>query len=484
MTGAAFFDLDRTLLRGASGPILTDAMNETGVVTTKVPGQGLLYGVFDVFGETLPSMVLARNATLVAKGKPATAFDEAAKLAAARLVDLIDPFAHLAIEQHRSAGRQVVLATTTPQHLVQPLADLLGLDAVIATRYSIDKTTGTFDGGLDGPFVWSTGKASAVRAWADQNDIDLAESYAYSDSVYDLPLLSAVGHPRAVNPDPRLYALATLRRWPIQHFDSSPGVAKIPLLGMEWQRAMQLLARPETLPYARFDVLGTEHVPSTGGVLIAANHRSYFDLPTMLLAMGRTGRTGRFMAKQELFDVPVLSQLLAGAGGIPVVRENKTPGGPDPFDAAELALRGGELVGVMPQGTIPRGPDFFSTDLKGYPGVARLAASTRVPVVPCAIWGTEQVWPRSSKIPQMFTYRNPPKITVRFGVPVELKYRSAAADTDRVMKAIAALLPNEARSRRRPTMQQLACSYPDGEVPAEDRWFARDVGAAPRDKGE
>jgi len=214
MTGAAFFDLDRTLLREASGPILAEAMNETGVVTTKVPGQGLLYGVFDVLGETLPSMLLARNATLVAKGKPVTAFDEAAKLAAARLSELIGPFAHLAIEQHRAEGRKVVLATTTPHHLVQPLADLLDLDGVIATRYSIHSTEGTFDGGLDGPFVWSTGKASAVRAWADQNGISMAESYAYSDSVYDAPLLSAVGHPCAVNPDPRLYALATHHRPP------------------------------------------------------------------------------------------------------------------------------------------------------------------------------------------------------------------------------------------------------------------------------
>lgn len=480
MTGAAFFDLDRTLLRGASGPVLTEAMNETGVVTTKVPGQGLLYGVFDLFGETLPSMLLARNATLVAKGKPATAFDEAAKLAAQKLVDLIDPFAHLTIEQHRAAGRKIVLATTTPQHLVQPLADLLGLDGVIATRYSVDSSKGVFDGGLDGPFVWSSGKASAVRAWAQQHDVDLAESYAYSDSVYDAPLLSAVGHPHAVNPDPRLYALATVRRWPVLHFDSSPGIAKIPLLGMEWQRVLQLLSRPETLPYARFEVLGTEHVPADGGVLIATNHRSYFDLPTMLLAMGRAGRTGRFMGKQELFDVPVLGQLLSGAGGIPVVRENKAPDAPKPVDAAELALRGGELVGVMPQGTIPRGPDFFSTDLKGFPGVARLAANTQAPVIPCAIWGTEQVWPRSSKIPQVLTLRNPPRITVRFGPPVELKYRSEAADTDRVMKAIAALLPKGARSKRRPTMEQLASTYPDGEVPTEDRWFARDVGTGDR----
>lgn len=473
MTGAAFFDLDRTLLRGASGPVITDALRDAGLVTTKVPGESLLYGVFNRFGETLPSMVLARNATLVARGKRAGAFDEAAKAAASGLMALIEPFAHLTLEKHRAAGRKVVLATTTPHHLIQPLADLLGLDAVIATRYSVDPISGRYDGGLDGPFVWSTGKLAAVRDWASENDVDLSESFAYSDSVYDLPLLSAVGHPHAVNPDPRLLVLATVRRWPVEHFNASPGIFKVPFVDIELQRIGQWMARPEAFPYARFEVLGTEHVPSEGGVLVAANHRSYFDLPTMFLAMGRAGRTGRFMAKREIFDVPVVGQLIAGSGGIPVDRESKDPDAPDPLAAAEMALLGGEMVGVMPQGTIPRGPEFFSTALKGHTGVARLADSTRVPVIPCAIWGTENVWPRSSKLPQMLNYRHPPQITVRFGPPVELKYRSAAADTDRVMKAIARLLPDEARTRRRPTMEQLASSYPGGTVPPEDRSFAR-----------
>lgn len=475
MTGAAFFDLDRTLLRGASGPIISEALREVGLVGgPKIPGEGLLYGVFNRFGETLPSMFLARNATLVARGKPAGAFDEAAKAAAVGLLEMVEPFAHLTLEQHRAEGRKIVLATTTPRHLIQPLADLLGMDDVIATEYSVNAVTGRYDGGIDGPFVWSTGKLAAVRDWCQQHDVDLSQSFAYSDSIYDLPLLSAAGHPFAVNPDPRLLALATLRRWPVLHFDSSPGIAKVPIIGTQWQRVAQLAARPQAFPYARFEILGVENVPDRGGVLVAANHRSYFDLPTMMLAMGRTGRTGRFMAKQEIFDVPIVGRLISGAGGIPVDRVDKEPGAPDPVSAAENSLRGGELVGVMPQGTIPRGPEFFSTDLKGYSGVARLAKSTRVPVIPCAIWGTEQVWPRSSKGPQMLNYLHPPHITVRFGEPVELKYRSATADTDRVMKAIVALLPAEARSRRRPTMEQLASTYPDGEVPVRDRWFARD----------
>ena len=100
-------------------------------------------------------------------------------------------------DRRASAGDvacRYVMATTTPYDHVKPLADLLGLDDVIATRYRVNDD-GTYHGSLDGPFVWSAGKLAAVRKWSEANDIDLAESFAYSDSVYDTPLLAAVGFP-------------------------------------------------------------------------------------------------------------------------------------------------------------------------------------------------------------------------------------------------------------------------------------------------
>ncbi|WP_240917673.1 HAD family phosphatase [Phycicoccus sp. HDW14] len=209
MSGAAIFDLDRTLLQGGTGPLLSRAMYDLGVVSRKLPGEGLLYKAFDVLGETLPSIALARQATLVAKGRAGDTFDAAASAAAETIASVIHPFALTLIEQHKEAGRPVVLATTTPEHLVRPLAERLGVDHVVATRYALTDE-GTFSGALDGRFVWSRGKLAAVREWAEREGIDLAESFAYSDSIYDLPLLSAVGSPAAVNPDPRLtvYALA------------------------------------------------------------------------------------------------------------------------------------------------------------------------------------------------------------------------------------------------------------------------------------
>ena len=455
MGGAAIFDLDRTLLQGGTGPLLSRAMYDLGVVTRRLPGERLLYGLFDRVGETLPSILLARQATLVAKGREMASFDAAAVAAAETIAAVIHPFAISLIEQHKAAGRPVVLATTTPYHLIAPLAERLGFDHVVATRYRI--TDGRFDGALSGRFVWSRGKLAAVREWAESEGVDLSESFAYSDSIYDLPLLSAVGRPAAVNPDPRLSLYAVTRGWPIVHFDVSPGVFKVPVVGVELQRLLFLASPPLLTPYARFDIAGTEHIPRTGPAILVGNHRSYFDLQTIIQLLRRTGRTTRALGKKEIFDVPGIGALATALGGIPVDRNG---GGTESFENAAVALEGGELVCLLPQGTIPRGARFYDPVLKGRTGAARLAAMTRAPVIPFGIWGSEHVWPRSSPIPRVLEVLDPPTVRVRVGPPVDLKYRSAVADTRRIMEAIVDCLPPEAREHREPTEEEIRRATP------------------------
>ena len=100
--------------------------------------------------------------------------------------------------------------------------------------------------------------------------------------------------------------------------------------------------------------------------------------------------------------------------------------------------------------------------LKGRWGAARLAAMTKAPVIPVGLWGTEQVWPRSARLPAVWNVTNPPLVTVRVGPAVKLNYRSADADTKAIMKAITELLPPEARERRQPSEDELARTYPAG----------------------
>ena len=208
-------------------------------------------------------MMLARQAANLAKGRSRQSVRAAAEAAADVLVGMIQPFAGPVIEQHKAAGRRLVMATTTPVDLVRPLAERLGFDDVVATTYGVN-ADGTYDGTIVGPFVWANGKLEAVREWAARHDIDMRASYAYSDSVYDTPLLSAVGHPVAVNPDPRLLLMALSRRWPILHLDVPPGVPKLPLLDLEPQQVAVAFTRPSTVPYARWDISGVEHIPGGG----------------------------------------------------------------------------------------------------------------------------------------------------------------------------------------------------------------------------
>ncbi len=453
---AAFFDLDRTLLRGASGPIITEALKAGGVIANRhIPGEGLVYRIYDLIGETRPSMLLTRQAARMAGGWTREAVQAAGREAAARLTDAVQPFARPLFDEHRAAGRLVVLATTTPFDLVKPLADALGMDDVIATRYG--EKDGTYDGTIAGEFVWGPGKLRAVEAWAAEHDVSLPDSWAYSDSWFDSPLLSAVGHPHAVNPDARLAFFAMLRRWPILGLDVPPGVPKV--LGVEPQQLLMAMARPQFIPYARFDIDGTDHIPESGPAIIAGNHRSYFDPMAMGMALARGGRPVRFLGKKEVFDAPVVGPVARAFGGIRVERGT---GSDEPLEDAAKALRAGELVALMPQGTIPRGKAFFDPVLKGRWGAARLAAMTGAPVIPVGLWGTEHVWPRNARVPAVWNVTNPPLITIRVGPPVLLTHRSADADTKRIMKAIGALLPPEARERREPTPDELARTFPAG----------------------
>ncbi len=458
MAGAAFFDLDRTLLAGASGEVFSRAMTEAGVSSGPFPGEKFLFGLFNRIGETLPSMLLARQGVALATGRAQADVQRAAEHVADELVAMVQPFAGPTFESHRNEGRPVVLATTTPYDLVAPFAERLGLDDVVATRYAVDDD-GRYTGELDGPFVWSAGKLTAIETWAEEHGVDLAESWAYSDSFYDAPMLDAVGHPVVVNPDPRMVLLAAARRWPTMNLDVSPGVVKIPVVGLEVQEVALRFNRPAAYPYARFRFQNIERIPTDGPVILVANHRSYFDVSAMTLAIAKSGRPARFLGKKEVFDAPIVGQLAAAMGGI---RVDRASGSDEPLQAAADALEGGEMVCLMPEGTIPRGPAFFEPELKGRWGAARLAQMTGAPVVPIGLWGTEKVWPRNQRLPNMLNLTDPPLIKVKVGAPVELKHKSLDADTKRIMKAIVKLLPKEARERREPTAEELAATYPPG----------------------
>jgi len=455
---AAFFDLDRTLLASSSAPVFAKALADVGTIDMTVPVQSVFFQLYEWFGEDPLSMRLARQGSRLFAGHRVDAVRSAGRIAAETLGRDVLPFARAEIERHRRDNTLLVLATTSTSDLVEGLAEELGFDAVIATRYR--SLHGYYDGSVDGTFVWGDEKARSVAHWARLNDVDLDESWAYSDSTYDVPMLELVGNPIAVNPDARLRLTAAARGWPVESF--AAGASTPRLAGIELQEALLPIVPPIMAAAADFDLGGIENIPTTGGALLAANHRSYFDPLVLALILAKIGRPARFMAKQELFDLPLAGRLLDALGVIPVDRGS---GSAAPLRQAARALDAGELVVILPQGTIPRGEAFFEPTLVGRPGIARLAATTGSPVVPIGLWGTEKVWPRNASLPS-FDPTNRPEVSATIGEPlVLLDTDQARENTATIMTAISELLPDVARKPYNPTADELAATIPSKSSP-------------------
>ena len=347
-SSAAIFDLDRTLIRGASAPVFARYMTEAGISEHRdIPFADLFLRLYEEFGESPLAMAPARLAVRASKGWSVAAVDAAARLAARELAGQLQPFASGVFAQHHAEGRRLVLATTSPEAFVAPLAAELGFDATIATKWK--SADGTYLGEHDGPFMWGTAKAAGVTEWAAANGVRLDRSFAYSDSYYDSPMLDMVGHPVAVNPDPQLTATAMIKGWPIRHLDKNEGVVK--LAGREIQEWARPLMRPELVaPYANIRFEDVDKIPSSGPAILVFNHRSYFDPTVMGLLMARAGRNVRGLGKKEVFDAPIIGKLMAAIGG---VRVERASGSDEPLLKAAEALAGGEMVMIAPEGTIP-----------------------------------------------------------------------------------------------------------------------------------
>lgn len=453
---AAIFDLDRTVLRGSSAPVIQRHLKQAGLANRDFPGEGLFQTSYELFGESRLVMAAARRQTGVKAGWPVEEIAVIAEKIADELMDQVQPFVPALVAEHHDAGRTVVLATASNQPTIQALADRLGFDHVVATKWVADG--GTFTGVLDGVRLVGNAKRDAVVAWAKVHDVDLRKSWAYTDSRLDMGLLAAVGHPVAVNPDPQLAVVARLRRWKVRYLDKPEGVAKV--AGRELQEWLRPLSMPRLDPTATIVVEGVENIPARGGAILVFNHRSYYDSAAVSYLIAQSGRNGRFLGKKEVFDVPVAGTIAKAMGGI---RVDRGTGSDEPLELAAQALRGGDVIAMAPQGTIPRGPAFFDPVLKGRWGAARLAAMTGVPVIPVGVWGTEKVWPRSERLPQVvLPGREKPVVTVKVGKPFKVNDSDPDAATTTIMKKIVALLPAEARKARTPTPEELAKTYPPG----------------------
>jgi len=217
---AAFFDLDKTLMAGSSGMQFARVAARGGVVSRRqLWSWGIEHLRYRLRGTTdeRTSEVLKVARDLIA-GVPAKTIERMGPEVMAAILPRVYPQMLAEVHAHQDAGRPAFIVSAAGNDVVESLASVLGMEGGIGTRYEVD-AEGNFTGRLDGPFVYGPGKVTAMEECAREHDIDLAASYAYSDSVSDLPMLRAVGNPVAVNPDPPLAALAREEGWQTLRFE-------------------------------------------------------------------------------------------------------------------------------------------------------------------------------------------------------------------------------------------------------------------------
>jgi 1-acyl-sn-glycerol-3-phosphate acyltransferase len=199
----------------------------------------------------------------------------------------------------------------------------------------------------------------------------------------------------------------------------------------------------------KVQVDGAEHIPETGGAVLASNHSSYLDFIFCGFGAQPAKRLVRFMAKQSVFDNKISGPLMRGMRHISVDRDN----GAGSFRQAAAALKGGEVIGVFPEATISE--SFTVKEIKS--GAVRLARSAKVPLIPMAVWGPHRLWTKGH--PKELTKRHVP-VLIKIGEAVEMP-KGVSPD------AISATL----RERIQGLLDAVQRAYPDKPSGPEDRWW-------------
>ena len=218
MRTAAFFDLDKTIIAKSSTLAFGRSFYQGGLINRRaVLKTAYAQFVYLVGGADHDQMERMRQYLSAL----CTGWDvsQVREIVAETLHDLIDPLIYQEaadlIAEHKAAGRDVIIVSSSGAEVVEPIGKMVGANKVVATRMVASE--GRYTGEVEF-YAYGEGKAAAIKELADADGYDLDGCYAYSDSITDLPMLEAVGHPHAVNPDRALRKEAGTRDWPVLVF--------------------------------------------------------------------------------------------------------------------------------------------------------------------------------------------------------------------------------------------------------------------------
>jgi HAD superfamily hydrolase (TIGR01490 family) len=250
---AAFFDVDNTIIRGASSFYLARALWQRGFFRKRdIINFAFQQARYRTFGESTEQIdeVRSRALYLMTGHSVAEVIAIGEDVYDQVLVQRIFPGTQKLLDAHLEAGHQVWLVTATPMEIGELIARRLGATGALGTV--AEHENGFYTGRLVGDMMHGQAKANAVEKLAEELGLDLEASSAYGDSMNDVPLLSTVGHPCAINPDPRLRMHARTIGWPVREFRghrraATRGIRTASWAGVAWATGLVLRAATRSI---------------------------------------------------------------------------------------------------------------------------------------------------------------------------------------------------------------------------------------------
>jgi putative phosphoserine phosphatase/1-acylglycerol-3-phosphate O-acyltransferase len=411
----AFFDLDQTLLAGFSA----GAFMRERLLSGRMSPREMLDATAGVLGFKLGRIGFSgfvASATAAYRGlSERTLEDIGEEVFEKHLATQIYPEARALVRAHQDRAHTIAVVSSATRYQVDPFARALGIEHVLCTELEV--VDGVFTGQVVRPTCYGDGKARAASTFASRHDVSLHQSFFYTDSHEDLPLLEAVGRPRPLNPDRRLAQLARERRWPVRRFHSrgtpslgdwvrtglvygsiGPATAAGATAGLvngSWREAVNMTGSiwgDLATSFAGIDlrVEGEEHLWSHRPAVFIFNHQSALDA-VLMIKMLRRDITG--VGKKELKSNPIFGPMFSAAGVVFIDRGNSTRA-IEGLEPAVRALREGRSLVIAPEGTrslTPRPGPFKK-------GAFHMAMQAGVPIVPVVFRNVLDALPKDAVV--------------------------------------------------------------------------------------
>lgn len=411
----AFFDLDQTLLAGFSATSFLRERVAAGGVSPRDLAETFYATIAFGAGRTGFSGFMTAT-TAAYRGLEEAVLEQIGEETFVKhLARQIYPESRALVEAHQAAGHTVAIVSAATRYQAEPLARDLGIEHVLCTRLEVED--GRFTGGVVRPTCYGEGKLVAARELAMREGLDLEQSYFYTDSADDLPLLEQVGRPRPTNPDRRLAQIAKERLWPVRRFHSRgrPSFGDLVRTGLSyasvapslwagaaaglttgsWREAINVSGAiwgdlATSLAGIDLRVEGEEHLWAERPAVFLFNHQSALDA-VLMLKLVRRDLTA--VGKIELRRHPVFGPLFAAAGVVFIDRSDRDRA-IEALEPAVEALRQGRSLVIAPEGT--RSPTPRLGRFKK--GAFHMAMQAGVPIVPVVFRNVLDAFPKDATI--------------------------------------------------------------------------------------